>query len=58
MFASKRILSPLQSNGILGEFYGVIIRAIEENCGRLGMNVELKMLENFLSQMEPMVTYS
>jgi LacI family transcriptional regulator len=47
VFASKRILSPLQNNGILGEFYGVIIRAIEENCGRLGMNVELKMLENF-----------
>jgi LacI family transcriptional regulator len=47
IFASKRILSPLQTSGILGEFYGVIIKAIEENCEKLGIKVELKFLEEF-----------
>ncbi|PLV60420.1 LacI family DNA-binding transcriptional regulator [Thermotoga sp. KOL6] len=47
IFASKRILSPLQNNGIIGEFYGVVIRAIEESCEKLGMKVDVKLLEDF-----------
>lgn len=48
VYASERILKPLQEKkGIAGEFYGVILKSIEENCEKLNMRTTLKKLEDF-----------
>lgn len=47
VFTSTRILNLLKSHRILSEFYGVILRSIEENCEKLGMETSLKKLEDF-----------
>ena len=46
VYASERILKPLQKR-IVGEFYSVIFKSIEENCEKLGMKITLKKLEDF-----------